>query len=69
MTIISYVIYRILRERRKLMKKKTFNSPIMKKGKAQVYEVVCKKAACSGSSTHVVTIYKTTSVVTSKKSA
>lgn len=51
------------------MKKKTFNNPIMKKGKSQVYEIVCKKAACSGSSTHTVTIYKTTTVVTSTKVA
>jgi hypothetical protein len=63
------VIYRILKGRRKTMEKKAFNHPIMKKGKAQVYEVVCKKAACSGSSTHTATTYKTTTVVTSKKAA
>lgn len=51
------------------MKKKAFSNPIVKKGKAQVYEVVCKKAACSGSSTHSVTIYKTTTVVTPNKAA
>ena len=51
------------------MKKKAFNKPVVKKGKAQVYEVVCKKAACSGSSTHVVTTYKTTTIVTSKNAA
>ena len=30
------------------MQKQVFTAPIMQKGAAQVYEVVCKKAACSG---------------------
>lgn len=50
------------------MQKQVFTAPIMQKGAAQVYEVVCKKAACSGSSTHVATTYKTT-VVTAQKAA
>lgn len=49
--------------------KKNFSTPVMQKGKAQVYEVVCKQAACSGSSTHVATIYKEATVVTAKKVA
>ena len=32
------------------MNKKSFQAPIMQKGKAKVYQVVCKKASCSGSS-------------------
>lgn len=52
------------------MEKKPFKSPVVKKGQSHVYEVVCKKASCSGSSTHISTIYyEATTISTSKKTA
>ena len=49
------------------MPKKTFTKPTMRKGKVQVSTIICKKAACSGGSTHSVTIYKCAQEVRAKK--
>lgn len=51
------------------MEKKKFVEPVVRKGQSKVSVIVCKKAACSGGSTHSVTIYKATQVVTLKKAS
>lgn len=51
------------------MEKMHFIEPVVKKGKSKVSIVVCKRAACSGGSTHTVTTYKLAQTVTLKKAS
>lgn len=50
-----------------IMEKNKFVEPVVRKGKSKVSVVVCKRAACSGGSTHSVAVYKAAQVVTLKK--
>lgn len=49
------------------MEKRIFNKPVIRKGKVQLSAIVCKRAACSGGSSHTATTYKSTQIVTLKK--
>lgn len=51
------------------MEKQKYVEPIVRKGKSKVSIIVCKKAACSGGSSHTATTYMLTNVVTLKKAA
>lgn len=51
------------------MKKQSFSKPIIMQGKEKVQPIICKRAACSGGSSHLATKYKYTTVVKSQKIA